>query len=289
MKTELLTNVTNDLSSGNTVQQDPFVSYMNQVNTYINTYLKKDNNKHSLSGFSFEKEVSAAITIVPDNKNLDKIRDINFSGTNVKFILNSVVENRTEKFQIFETFGDPAIFFFDKKVSMYTFSGFLIDSEHNKHAITSGINAEGGSWAIDFKNFWDDKFRGTQLINNGQIALITFNKSGIWGYPVNLNTNISSAAPFLSGFSFNMIVTNHKFNKKISGISALDSLSAENKEEFQDKVYRLQAAEQLIRDMEIQNANNEDIDTEKLSGYRTEAETLFSDIMRILRSASVNR
>lgn len=44
------------------------------------------------------------------------------------FILTSAVEARQEKFQIMETFGDPFIFFFGEKPSIYQFSGLLLNS-----------------------------------------------------------------------------------------------------------------------------------------------------------------
>lgn len=278
------------LLTGDVISQDSFVSYSNNIYSYIQTNLKRAINKHSLSGFDYDNEVTASITLVPDNKNLDRIQVGNFSGTKIDFILTNVSEQRTEKYQVFETFGAPALFFFDKKVSTYTFSGYLIDGEYKNHSKPDGNNL-GSSWAVEFKNFWEENFRGTKLVNQGQIAFINFNKSGIWGYPVNLSTNVNTNAPFLSGFSFNMIVTKHKFNKKISSYTALDFLNGSQREYFKSLTELLKQSENKIRDLENNFSNSLDVDgdTEKLERERLEAEALFNQIMTILRNASVTR
>ncbi len=164
--------------------------------------------RNRIHSFDFENEFPATIFILPNISEGNTEKAIPQSFTN--FILTSVQEDRREKFQIFETFGDPALFFFDKKTPIYSFSGFLIDSEHKDQTRPGAEPDDKSSWANEFRQLWETEIRGTKLIENNKIAAIAFKKTIIYGYPVNLSIQTDSRQPFTAAFSFNMVVKKHK-------------------------------------------------------------------------------
>jgi hypothetical protein len=166
--------------------------------------------RNRIHSFDFENELPATIFLLPNIAEGNTSTAIPQTFTN--FILTNVQEDRREKFQVFETFGDPALFFFDKKTPIYSFSGFLIDSEHQDETRAGHPPDDKGSWAKDFRNMWETELRGTKLIENNKLAAISFNKTVIYGYPVNLSIQTDARQPFTAAFSFNMVVKKHKLD-----------------------------------------------------------------------------
>jgi len=119
-----------------------------------------------------------------------------------KFILQSMTENRTEKVQIMETFGDAAISFFDMKTKVYQISGTLLEAN-------GGPKTNYYKWASMFKDFYEKHFRGTQLARQKKIAVLSVMDNLIYFYPLNLNVSVVSAAPYSVVFNMNILVTKH--------------------------------------------------------------------------------
>jgi len=121
-----------------------------------------------------------------------------------KFILQSMVENRTEKVQILETFGEQAaISFFNSKTKIYQISGTLLEGTY------SNESPNYYKWASSFKDLYEKHMRGTQLARTGKIAVLTVMDNMIYFYPINLNIGSVSASPVSASFSMNIIVVDH--------------------------------------------------------------------------------
>ena len=120
-----------------------------------------------------------------------------------KFILQAMTENRTEKVQILETFGDSAaISFFDRKTKIYQMAGTLLEAN-------GGPKPNYYKWASVFKDFYENYLRGTQLARQCKIAILTVMDNLIYFYPLNLTVNVVATAPYSVTFSMNILVTKH--------------------------------------------------------------------------------
>jgi thioredoxin-related protein len=221
-------------------------NYYSKIQNIVNRTSASISSNKNVHGFDFNNDIPAFISLVPDSKHFSKDNIANsFSEPITNFLLNNYEERRNEKFQIFETFGNPSIFFFDKKVTAYSFSGYFVDSRHkNSNGKTSN------SWAESFKIIWEDKLRGTKLIENNQIAIISFNGNVIWGYPASLTINNSAQAPFLAGFSFNMVVTKHKITRSVSKLKPITAfMDTDSRRLFDTNLERLKSTENKINEL----------------------------------------
>jgi len=133
-------------------------SHSSKIQDFLSMLSLNKLQRNRIHSFDFDNELPATIFILPESAADNKIPQ---SFTN--FMLTSVQEDRREKFQIFETFGDPALFFFDKKTPIYSFSGFLIDSEHQDQTRPGSPPDDKSSWSNQFRNLWDTELRGTKL------------------------------------------------------------------------------------------------------------------------------
>jgi len=274
--------------SGNSLQYDETrPSYYNTIQNRIKSTVAKIASGKYMHSFNFDNEIPAFITIVPDSKHFSKkgIAD-NFSEPITKFLLNNYEERHDEKLQVFETFGSPAIFFFDKKVTVYSFSGYFVDSKHR--------NSHGGlehSWAESFKIIWEENLRGTKLIENNNIALIGFNGNAIWGYPSNLTINNNAQAPFLAGFSFNVIVTKHKITRTVTKIQPITAfMGADSRKLFDSTLNLLRQAENSINKI-LDSYTSENFMSDKdkidLSLLKERAKKYYSDLLKIINSVKI--
>lgn len=216
-----------------TVSQDiaSYESHTSRIQDFLGLVSLNKLQRNRIHSFDFENELPANIFILPNisEGNTDKAIPQTFTN----FILTSVQEDRREKFQIFETFGDPALFFFDKKTPIYSFSGFLVDAEHKDEARPGAPPDDKGSWANEFRNLWETEIRGTKLIESNKIAAVTFKKSIIYGYPVNLSLQTDARQPFMAAFSFNMIVKKHKLEGiSLSSLDVRLFMSAAQRNQF---------------------------------------------------------
>jgi len=262
-------------------------NYYSTIQNKIRASSAKISKGKEVFGLDFNNDIPAFITIIPDSKHFAKDGIAgNFSEPFTKFLLNSYEERHNEKLQIFETFGNPAIFFFDKKVTVYSFSGYFIDSKHkNSH------NHTEGSWAESFKIMWEDNLRGTKLIENNSIALVSFNGNAIWGYPSNLTINNSAAAPFLAGFSFNMVVTQHKITRSITKLKPITAFMGEDaKRTFNMHLERLKNTEKKINEL-LDKYNSDTIMSEKdrteLIVLKSQAKMIYSELLKIINTVKV--
>jgi peroxiredoxin family protein len=282
-------NQVNQRVSGNldTVVPDPinYGNYSETIQAKINSYSLAFQDKNRVYNFSLDREEPAYIFLGPNlSEDSDIVGNKNLPEIYNKFILTSIAESRGEKFQIFETFGDSNVFFFDEKTKIYSFSGYLLDGDHSYR------NQDRESWAIAFKQFWDKKFRGTRLVQNNQIAIITWKKNIIWGYPVNLSLGTQSSSPFISSFSFNFIVKKHKFNNLgFSQSTVLSLMSAEDRQQFETELQKLNALEKKIRSLqedfgdETNNKKREEI-LEEITLNQAKSKDIYLNLLRRLQS-----
>jgi len=113
------------------------------------------------------------------------------------WLLQSVVEQRAEKSQIVETFGDPILYVFGERPRFLQFTGQL-------------INSMDFNWRAEFWENWERYFRATRLVEKGHLMFIGFDDILISGYPLNAAA-MQQAQPnqHVVQFNFNFFVTNY--------------------------------------------------------------------------------
>lgn len=158
-----------------------------------------------------------------------------------KFFLTSMVLNMKEKVQIQETFGTSLVSFFGDSVKIYEFAGLAVDwpaapttrddlyydtyynSESYKHAVINTrdeVIEDGEAEDVRYtspKNFWQSSLihmynnvlRGTQLVQNDRVALLSVGTHYVYGYPLTLSVNYTAQAEKFASFSMSWVVLDH--------------------------------------------------------------------------------
>jgi hypothetical protein len=112
------------------------------------------------------------------------------------WFLQTVREERSEKTQLLETFGETYLFAFGQKPRTLVFQGTL-------------MNTLDFNWRATFWENWDAEFRATQLIKNEARMYISWDDVLVEGYPINAVTHQVSDSPNAMVFSFTFFVTNY--------------------------------------------------------------------------------
>jgi len=139
-----------------------------------------------------------------------------------EFFLTQVSEPSNEKYQIYQTFDQDFIFFFDRNPHVYVYSGVLINAEDNFE------------WRNTFQREYENTLRGTKCVENGARAVLSFENVIRQGYLLDLNLQNTSNNPLHTPFSFTFFVTkesstdkntfnNKKYDELIAGESGVRS------------------------------------------------------------------
>lgn len=118
------------------------------------------------------------------------------------FFIQQVAEERHEKKQLVETFGDAFIFFFGESPRVTQVSGVL-------------LNSADFNWRNEFWANYERYFRGTRLVEQNARLYLIYDDLIIEGYMLSAQAQDSASTPNLVQFNFTMFVTGY------STISAL--------------------------------------------------------------------
>lgn len=113
------------------------------------------------------------------------------------FILQEIDDQREEKQQIVETFGDDFIFFFGERPRVVTFNGIL-------------LNTEDFNWRAQFWSNYERHFRGTRLVEENARVFLTYDTIILEGYPISCRASENVNDPYTVGFSMTMFLTNYQ-------------------------------------------------------------------------------
>ena len=120
---------------------------------------------------------------------------VNLIPPNTKFFLESVQENREEKVQVIDTFGEWVAFFFGRKPEVYSYSGTL-------------LNAKNQNWKNEFQQNYDLFLRGTQAVKYRATVMLQYDDVIVEGYMLNNSIQMNAMAENAVPFSFNLLVIN---------------------------------------------------------------------------------
>jgi hypothetical protein len=124
----------------------------------------------------------------------DEGQGVSTSYTN--FILQSVQEERMEKHQIVETFGDAYIFFFGESPRFLNVSAVLVDSQDF-------------NWEAEFWENYDQNLRGTKCVEIGARVYLFYEDTIVEGYMLRASAVKTSQTPLMVQMQFQMFLTNY--------------------------------------------------------------------------------
>ena len=127
------------------------------------------------------------------------------------WLLINVHEERSEKTQIVETFGDTYVYAFGEHPRVMSFIGVL-------------LNTPDYPWRAVFWDNWENVFRATRLIEQDARMYIMFDDIMVEGYPLSATADQSAADPNALSFRFSFLVTNYVNLAQANGYR--DSLAA---------------------------------------------------------------
>src|SRR5690606_35753783 len=120
---------------------------------------------------------------------------VNLIPPNTKFFLESVQENREEKVQVIDTFGQWIAFFFGSRPEVYTYSGTL-------------LNARNHDWKNEFQENYEHFLRGSKAVEYSATILLQYDDVLVEGYMLNCSISLNGGMHNAVPFQFNMLVLN---------------------------------------------------------------------------------
>jgi hypothetical protein len=128
------------------------------------------------------------------------------------FFLQSINEERQEKQQILETFGEPYIFLFGERARIITFSGVL-------------LNTFDFNWEAEWWHNYENYLRGTRCVENDARVFISFDETLVSGYIIGTASSKNSNEPHHVNFQFQLFVTSYANFSKIGDPHALPGVT----------------------------------------------------------------
>lgn len=112
------------------------------------------------------------------------------------FILQSVQEERVEKSQILETFGEPYIFFFGERAKVINFSGVL-------------VNSNDFNWEAEWWYNYDTMLRGTRCVENDARIYLSYDDTLVSGYMMMSSAVKDTNNPRHVNFQFQLFISSY--------------------------------------------------------------------------------
>lgn len=126
------------------------------------------------------------------------------------FITQSVQEQRMEKQQIIETFGDSYIFFFGERPRFITVSGLL-------------VNSKDFNWKSEFMANYEQYLRGTRLVELNAKLYFYFDDIVVEGYLTQCSVNMMADQPYLVQLQFQMYVCQYAIISDVGSVVFQDA------------------------------------------------------------------
>jgi hypothetical protein len=120
---------------------------------------------------------------------------VGYTNEYADFILQRVDDQRVEKSQVIETFGESFVYFFGERPRITNISGML-------------MNTEDFNWRSQFWSNYDKFFRGSKLVEMGARLYLTFDTQIIEGYALSASATDDSSLPYAIPFQMSVFMTN---------------------------------------------------------------------------------
>ena len=187
-------------------QTDPFVAERTSMKEDYQTQFRSNANiRRPTRGHVLKEDSYAVLRVMDSSGNFIPVLDA--AGEEIytqdgkayttyysNFFVQTVQEQRSEKQQIVDTFGDTYIFFFGEAPRLIQVQGMLLN--------TSDFN-----WRDEFWENYDRYFRGTKLVERGARLYLIYDEVIVEGYMVSASATESAENPWVMPFGFQMFVT----------------------------------------------------------------------------------
>jgi len=152
-------------------------------------------------GIETKDDTYAALKIVMSNGQewplLDSSSPDGYSTKGItNFILQNVTEQRMEKHQIVETFGDSYVFFFGESPRFLDCSAIL-------------VNTLDFNWRAEWWHNYEKYLRGTKLVELGARCYLFWDDNVVEGYMLNAIAAEASEQPYSVTLQFKFFVTKY--------------------------------------------------------------------------------
>lgn len=125
------------------------------------------------------------------------------------FLLQQVAEERAEKQQILETFGEPYIFLFGERPRMITFSGVL-------------LNTFDFNWEAEWWDNYENYLRGTKCVENEARVYIAYDETLVSGYIIASSASKNSNDKNFVNFQFTLFLTGYSTFSNLGNGTAVE-------------------------------------------------------------------
>lgn len=112
------------------------------------------------------------------------------------FFIQNVNEERAEKQQILETFGEPFIFLFGERARMITYSGIL-------------LNTFDFNWEAEWWYNYDTYLRGTKCVENDARIFLSYDETMVTGYIIGSSAAKNATEKNWVNFQFSIFLTGY--------------------------------------------------------------------------------
>ena len=137
------------------------------------------------------------------------------NDTYSNFLLQHIQEERAEKAQILETFGEPYIFLYGERPRTISFSGVL-------------INTFDFNWEAEWWENYDLYLRGTRCVENDARVFLQFDQTLVGGYILGASASKDSQNQNVIQLGFQMFVTTYTTLTQIGKAKANPRQKTEN-------------------------------------------------------------
>lgn len=174
----------------------------------------RQNVRRPLRGIEVKKDTYATIKVIDalgrpvpliDSSSAVDVAGIGQSTEYSNFILQGVQEQRVEKQQIVETFGEDYIFFFGERPRIYTFSAIL-------------MNTRNFNWKSEWWKNYEDTLRGTKLLERNARMYLYYDDVVVEGYMLQAQATASVDDPYKLPLSFSVFCTNYSIIGEVGSI-----------------------------------------------------------------------
>ena len=165
----------------------------------------RQNIRRPLRGIQVKPNTYASLRVLTASGDPILIRDssssrvegaIGYSESYANFIMQSVREERAEKQQIIETFGEDYVYFFGERPRFLHVNGML-------------VNTQDFNWKSEFWHNYEHHLRGTKLVEQNARLYLYFDDVVVEGYMMNAAASQQAEQPHLLPLQFSIFITNY--------------------------------------------------------------------------------
>lgn len=121
------------------------------------------------------------------------------------FLIQRISEERVEKQQIVETFGEDYIYFFGERPRFLSITGAL-------------LNTADFNWKSEFWTNYEHYLRGTKLVEQNARMYLYFDDVVVEGYLVSAAATLSADSPYMLPMQMQMFVSNYAVLSNIGSV-----------------------------------------------------------------------